>query len=147
MGIIDSSLSLYSLVLLFFSAFAGATLLPLSSEVVFGATILTHPNSTACLVVATLGNTLGITFNFLIGRGLLKWQRFQSLLSTPKLDSAKSLSDRFGPYVLYLSWLPIIGDPITVYLGTTKMPFLRFALIAYTLRFLRYYLIYLLLKT
>lgn len=147
MRIIGSSLTLYPLVLLFFSAFAGATLLPLSSEVAFGATILTHPNSLACLAVATLGNTLGITFNFLIGRGLLKWPRFQRLLSSPKLKSAKSLSDRFGPYVIYLSWLPVIGDPITIYLGTTKMPFLRFALIGYTLRFLRYYLIYVLLKT
>ncbi|MGY8716780.1 MAG: hypothetical protein ACKVI3_03235 [Verrucomicrobiia bacterium] len=35
--------------LLFFSAFAGATLLPLSSEVAFGVAILTHPNSLACL--------------------------------------------------------------------------------------------------
>lgn len=138
---------MYPLVLLFFSAFTGATLLPLSSEVAFGATILTHPNSTACLVVATIGNTLGITFNFLLGRGLLKWQKFQRLLDSPKLNSAKSLSDRFGPYVIYLSWLPVIGDPITVYLGTTKMSFLHFALIGFTLRFLRYYLIYLLLRT
>lgn len=139
--------SLYPLVLLFFSAFAGATLLPLSSEVAFGATLLSHPNAIACLVVATLGNTLGITFNFLIGRGLLKWQRFQKLLSSTNLRSAKSLSGRFGRYVIYLSWLPVIGDPITIYLGTTAMPFLRFALIGYTLRFLRYYLIYVLLKT
>lgn len=98
-------------------------------------------------MVATIGNTLGITFNFLLGRGLLKWQKFQRLLDSPKLNSAKSLSDRFGPYVIYLSWLPVIGDPITVYLGTTKMSFLHFALIGFTLRFLRYYLIYLLLRT
>lgn len=133
--------------LLFFTAFAGATLLPLSSEVAFGATILTHPNSLACLVVATLGNTLGITFNFLIGRGLLKWPRFQRIRNSLKLKSTKSLSDRYGPYVIYLSWLPVIGDPITIYLGTTKMSFLRFALIGYTLRFLRYHLIYVLLTT
>lgn len=45
--------------------------------------------------VATLGNTFGVTFNFLIGRGLLKWPRFQRLHHSPKLKSAKSISDRF----------------------------------------------------
>ncbi len=98
------------------------------------------------LLVATVGNSLGITFNFLLGRGLLRLRLFQKLVGNPKLNHAKALSDKFGPYVISLSWLPIVGDPITMYLGATKMTFLRFALIGFTLRFLRYYLIYFLLK-
>ena len=138
---------LATLTLLFLAAFAGATLLPLSSEVAFGATILANPaNAMILLLVATVGNSLGITFNFFLGRGLLRLRLFQKLIDNPKLDSAKALSEKFGPYVIYLSWLPVIGDPITLYLGATKMTFLRFALIGFTLRFSRYYLIYFLLK-
>ena len=138
---------LASLTLLFLAAFAGATLLPLSSEVAFGASILADPeNAKIFLLVATVGNSLGITFNFLIGRGLIRLRPFQKILDNPKLNSAKALSEKFGPYVIYLSWLPIVGDPITVYLGATKMTFPRFALLGFTLRFLRYYLIYRLLE-
>ena len=76
---------LATLTLLFLAAFAGATLLPLSSEVAFGATILANPaNAMILLLVATVGNSLGITFNFFLGRGLLRLRLFQKLIDNPK---------------------------------------------------------------
>ena len=36
---------------------------------------------------------------------------------------------RFGELSLLLSWLPIVGDPLTLIAGVLRTPFLRFLLL------------------
>jgi membrane protein YqaA with SNARE-associated domain len=54
------------------------------------------------------------------------------------LARAYGLMQRWGKWSLLLSWLPVIGDPITYLAGTLRINFYLFIFIACSLRFLRY---------
>jgi membrane protein YqaA with SNARE-associated domain len=101
---------------LFGSSFLSATLLPGNSEILL-LTLLTVSSAPAMMLVlsATAGNTLGGLTNVVIGRLLpeLKPQRGMS--------TALGWLQRFGPVVLLLSWLPIVGDLICVLAGWLRM--------------------------
>lgn len=101
---------------LFGSSFLSATLLPGNSEILL-LTLLTVSSAPAMVLVlsATAGNTLGGLTNVVIGRLLpeLKPQRGMS--------TALGWLQRFGPVVLLLSWLPIVGDLMCVLAGWLRM--------------------------
>ncbi|MEY4475449.1 MAG: hypothetical protein RL248_1216 [Pseudomonadota bacterium] len=101
---------------LFGSSFLSATLLPGNSEILL-LTLLTVSSAPAMMLVlsATAGNTLGGLTNVVIGRLLpeLKPQRGMS--------TALGWLQRFGPVVLLLSWLPIVGDLMCVLAGWLRM--------------------------
>jgi len=46
---------------------------------------------------------------------------------------------KYGYVTLLLSWLPIVGDPLTLTAGMFRLKFLYFIVIAGALRVLRYY--------
>ncbi len=46
---------------------------------------------------------------------------------------------KYGYFALLLSWLPVIGDPLTLVAGVVRLQFVWFVLIAGSLRVLRYY--------
>ena len=48
---------------------------------------------------------------------------------------------RYGYYALLLSWLPIIGDPLTLVAGVVRLRFVWFVIIAGSLRVARYYML------
>lgn len=116
---------------LFLSAFGAATILPGSSELIFSALLIDHPEALAGLfVVATLGNTLGSVANWLLGRFLVQFQdRAWFPVSGKRLDQASHLFQRFGYPLLLLAWVPVIGDPLTVAAGVLKARFLPFCLL------------------
>ena len=113
---------------LFLSAFGAATLLPLQSESVL-ATLLVlqrHPVATL-LAVATLGNVLGSVVNWLLGRALDRWRNHRWLgVKESQLERARRHYHRFGRWSLLLSWVPIIGDPLTVVAGALREPLWSF---------------------
>ena len=125
---------------LFLSAFGAATILPGSSEVVLVTLLLQQPSSWApLLAVAIAGNTLGGIANWVLGRFLLHWQdRKWFPVSKKRLDQASALFARFGYPLLLLSWLPIIGDPITLAAGVLRARFLPFALLVLAGKTARY---------
>lgn len=124
-----SILSIYSgYVGLFFAALLAATLIPAQSESVLVGLLLTKQFVPWLLVaVATLGNTLGSVLNWWLGRSL---QRFQHKRWFPvreaALHKAQTHFQRYGYWSLLLSWLPIIGDPLTVVAGVLRVPFWPF---------------------
>ncbi|QNH00723.1 YqaA family protein [Pseudomonas sediminis] len=107
---------------LFLSAFGAATLLPLQSEAVLVALLLAgqHP-LWALLLVATLGNVLGSWVNWLLGRSIEHYrERRWFPVSPARLHQAQGWYARYGRWSLLLSWMPVIGDPLTLVAGVMR---------------------------
>ena len=67
---------------------------------------------------------------------------FEHFGFTPeKHEKILALNQRYGKWTLFLAWMPVIGDPITIYAGLTRTNFWTFALIVYGGRIARYALI------
>lgn len=126
------------LVGLFFQSLLAATLIPVSSEVFFYAVLYYGVDPWKALLTASAGNCLGVALNYGIGRGIEK-------SVTDHLDSESRihralvyLYRKLDSRILFLSWLPIIGDPITIVAGVAKFTPGRFFAVACALRILRY---------
>ncbi len=129
---------------LFFSAFLAATIFPFSSEVTFIAALMNEMSLSSALIFASSGNILAITVNYWFGYWL--YEKTKTKLQKSKTGK-KSLAcgSRYGYAVLLFSWLPVIGDPLTLVAGVLRLKFVWFVLIAGSLRILRYYLLSLML--
>ena len=110
---------------LFFAALLSATILPFQSEVVLFGMLLTHHYSAVALVlVASLGNILGSCLNWLMGRFLARFEdRPWFPLRRDKIEKAEGWYHRYGRWTLLLSWVPVIGDPLTIVAGVLREPF------------------------
>ena len=125
---------------LFIAAFGAATLLPLQSEAVLVGLLLTSDYSiTALLLVATAGNVLGSAVNWVLGRYIERYRsRRWFPLSEEKLGRAQRAYHRYGRWSLLLSWVPVIGDPLTMIAGVMREPLWRFLLIVLVAKATRY---------
>lgn len=129
----------YGYIGLFIAAFLAATILPLSSEVVLSALLLSGLSPAPLVLIATAGNVLGSLTNYALGYWLnlnivKKWLR----LSQSELTRAEQRFKRYGTWSLLLAWVPIIGDPLTLIAGILKVRLLWFLLLVSTGKCLRY---------
>ncbi|MER9216620.1 DedA family protein [Mesorhizobium sp. M0663] len=113
---------------LFLTAFAAATILPMQSEAALAGLLLTESYAPALLIVsASAGNVLGSIVNWWLGRGV---DRFRDRKWFPVRPSALTRAtrwyQRYGRWSLLLSWLPLVGDPLTVVAGALREPFWSF---------------------
>jgi membrane protein YqaA with SNARE-associated domain len=116
------------LAFLFVSAVAASTILPMSSEVVLGTLALAGATDVwLLLAVATAGNTLGAVVNWGIGRYASTWRT--RLLEEAKFEQACRWFNRWGIWCLLLSWLPVVGDPLTLVAGALRTAFVPFVLL------------------
>lgn len=125
---------------LFIAAFAAATILPMQSEAALVGLLLTGEYAAPVLVaVASIGNVLGSLLNWLFGRGI---ERFRSRRWFPvgeqAMDRAQTLYRRYGRWSLLASWLPIVGDPITIAAGVMREPLPTFLLLVTVAKVGRY---------
>jgi len=125
---------------LFTSAFLSATLLPGSSEAALLALLATGTGYPVVLIlVATVGNVLGSAVNWIMGRFLAYFQgRRWSPISQRSYDRAVAWYHRFGVWSLLLSWLPIIGDPLTVVAGALRIDIRQFLILVTLAKAARY---------
>jgi membrane protein YqaA with SNARE-associated domain len=110
---------------LFAAAFLSATVLPFQSEVVlFGLLLTEHYPWFVLVAVASVGNTLGSAVNWLLGRMLATFEdRPWFPVRRDTIARAEKWYHRYGRWSLLLSWLPFIGDPLTVVAGVLREPF------------------------
>lgn len=116
---------------LFMSALLAATLIPAQSEALLFTLIYGGEHNIALLlIIATVGNTLGAVINWWLGLNL---QRFRNKRWFPMkqktLTKAQRNFQKYGLWSLLLSWMPIIGDPITLIAGFMRVPFPIFLLL------------------
>jgi len=125
---------------LFLAALMAATILPMQSEAVLVG--LLHGGGTPWLLVtvASIGNVLGSVINWVLGRGITRFQdRRWFPANAAALARAQRWYQRYGKWSLLLSWVPIVGDPLTVVAGVLREPlptFVALVAIAKTSRYI-----------
>ncbi len=123
---------------LFTVAFLSATLLPLGSEGLLLYDISQNNSLILLWIFATLGNTLGSMVNYWLGLKGEIYLEEKGHLSAKKMEKARGFFDRYGGWTLLLSWVPIIGDPLTFIAGVLRYKFKRFAVIVAIAKGTRY---------
>lgn len=123
---------------LFLSALLAATLLPAQSEAVLAGLLLAGYTPWTLIAVATAGNVLGSVINWMLGRGLAgassRWAPAQGAM----LERAQRWYHRYGRWSLLLSWMPVIGDPLTLVAGMLREPLPVFLLLVTVAKLGRY---------
>lgn len=123
---------------LFVGAFLAATILPFSSEVILAALLLNGFNPFLCLLLAGFGNTLGGLTNYGIGKlGNPRWL-LKFGMSYEKLDNYQSTTFKYGHWLAFFSWVPIVGDPLSIALGYFRVKFYPFLILMTLGKFIRY---------
>lgn len=118
---------------LFGIAFLAATILPAQSEIGLVGLILSGDYKLSLLIAfASLGNTLGAVVNWVLGRWIEHFRNRKWFPAKPEqLDKAVGWYRHYGRWSLLLSWMPFIGDPLTLAAGVLREPFWSFlALVA-----------------
>ena len=127
--------------IIFISAFGAATILPIYSE----ATVLYYLNEGypkyLILLSAGTGNTLGSIVNFYIGKKGVDYLIKKKYVKSKNIIKAEKLFKKYGGFALMLSWMPIIGDPITFIAGTLHYDIKKFIIIVSLAKFIRYILL------
>ncbi len=124
---------------LFMAAFLAATLLPAQSEAVLVALLLDGHSPWRLVAVASIGNVLGSTVNWWLGREIARFGDRRWFPVKPiALERARRWYARWGRWTLLLSWVPVVGDPLTLVAGMMRerLPvFLAIVTFAKTLRY------------
>ena len=131
----------------FIGAFLAATILPLSSEIFVTGMLYAGANALILFVVATFGNWLGSVSTYYIG-WLGKWEWIEKWFKvTPeKLEKQRDRISKYGSWLSFFVWFPIVGDVFALALGFYKVSPMRcilFMLIGKATRFAVYILLYL----
>jgi membrane protein YqaA with SNARE-associated domain len=127
---------------LFWTSFASATLLPGGSEVLFLYLLNEKLNPFILFISATIGNTLGSFVNYLLGKYAVDFALRKNYMTQKHLQKATVLFDKYGAWTLLLSWLPIIGDPLTLVAGVAHYRWWKFLLIVGFAKMVRYVFVY-----
>lgn len=129
-----------SLLALFTSSFLAATLLPGGSEAVLAGVLVAYPELyNSALGIATLGNTLGGMSSYVIGRLLPDEKAMRSKIGSH--SRGLLWTRRHGAPILFLSWLPLIGDVLCVAAGWLRIHWVWAVIFIAAGKFARYWVI------
>ena len=124
---------------LFATALLAATLVPAQSEALLVALLMADHPAWLLVLVATAGNVLGSTVNWWLGRGI---ERFRDRRWFPVGPAALARAQRWyarvGKWSLLLSWVPVVGDPLTLVAGVMREPLAPFLLLVTLAKLGRY---------
>lgn len=119
------------------ASFLSATIIPLSSEALLIAAIAVGVPTFPAFAACSAGNCLACLFNYGLGFWL-------GATTTSRLQASKSGAralmwmERWGHWSLLGSWLPFVGDPLTIIAGAVRVHLFRFILIVCGLRIIRF---------
>jgi len=132
-------------IILFLSALGAATILPLSSEIVFVGMLEQGFVPFLVWLVATVGNSLGAAVNWILGRYLTRFETRRWFPFKPEsLHRAQAWFQKYGVWSLLFAWLPIGGDALTFIAGIMRVRFSLFLLLTAIGKGARYAVLYLL---
>lgn len=132
---------------MFIASFLAGSFFPFSSEAVMTGLTLAGLNIWGLLAYSTIGNTLGGLFNYGIGRlGKENWIFKLFKVKEKKLEKAKQFIKRYGAWMGLLSWLPILGEVITIAMGLLHVNIWKSTFTIFLGKFLRYLILGLILS-
>lgn len=115
---------------LFLAALAAATILPMQSEALLVGLLLGDYSPWLLVAVASTGNILGSVINWFLGRWIERFGDRPWFPASPRaLERARRWYHRYGRWSLLASWVPVIGDPLTVIAGLMREPFAVFLML------------------
>lgn len=124
---------------LFLVSFLASTILPLGSEWLLVTMILQGNDPSSSVIVATAGNYCGACTTYWIGI------HGSSFLITRVMridDNTRKRAERFyakyGSWSLFFSWAPVVGDPLCLVGGLLEVGFVRFSLLVFSGKLVRY---------
>ncbi|GAB1373866.1 MAG: YqaA family protein [Bacteroidales bacterium] len=134
---------------LFAGSFLAATIVPFSSDVLIIGVLVAGMNPLFAFLWATAGNWLGGLTSYWIGH-FGKWQWIEKWMgiSEEKLLKQKHWIDKHGALIAFFSWMPFVGDVLSLGLGFYKVNFTKsaiFMLIGKAVRYAFWVLLYFLL--
>jgi membrane protein YqaA with SNARE-associated domain len=125
--------------LLWLSALSSASLLPGSSEIVMGGLWYQGFSPFLLWLCATSGNVTGSLINWWLGGQVARFSGKRWFPATPEqMQRAELWMRKFGPFALLLSWVPVVGDPLTLVAGMLKMRLALFVLLVFLAKGARY---------
>ena len=117
--------------------------LPASSEVVLGGFLAAGKGDPGSLILsATVGNVIGSIINYFIGRyvsGLTDKRWFP--VTEAQMRRASRYFNKYGFWILLMSWLPVFGDLLTTIAGLLRTDFKLFLALTALGKFFRYFII------
>lgn len=124
---------------LFLGCLLSATIIPFASEALFVGMIYLGGDTVTTIIVATIGNFSGSVITYFMGyigdfRQLERWFGVKS----EKVHKMKMTVDKYGYGAAFLTWLPFIGDPLTLVLGFFRVNFRVILPIILLVKYLRY---------
>ena len=125
---------------LFISSFLSSTILPGHSELILTTFIFLKKYPIIDLIFfASIGNILGSILNWCIGYYFTSLKdRKWFPINKSQLTRASSWFLKYGKWTLCLSWVPLIGDPLTIIAGIFRVPIYTFILIVSLAKTMRY---------
>jgi membrane protein YqaA with SNARE-associated domain len=128
---------------LFAASFLSATLFPFQSEaVLFGMLVSGRYPEWLLIAVASVGNTLGSVANWFLGRFLAHFEgRRWFPVKREQMAKAEGWYHRYGRWTLLMSWMPVIGDPLTLVAGVLREPLPVFILLVAVAKTARYLIV------
>ncbi len=118
-----------ALVGLFVAALLAATPIPFQSEVIFLGLLAGGWPAASLILVASVGNVLGSCVTYALGRGLAGFRDHRWFpLTPPQMDRATGWFNRWGLWVLLLSWAPG-GDIAVAMAGVLRVPVWKFLIL------------------
>ena len=133
-----SSIEVY--IILFTSSFASSTILPGHSEITLIALITQKKYEVFYLVFfASLGNILGSVLNWYLGHYFLKFKNKKWFpFNENQIKKVSKSFLEYGKWSLLLSWVPFIGDVLTLVAGMFRVPLYQFVVIVSVAKVSRY---------
>ena len=133
-----SSIEVY--IILFTSSFASSTILPGHSEITLIALITQKKYEVFYLVFfASLGNILGSVLNWYLGLYFLKFKNKKWFpFNENQIKKVSKFFLEYGKWSLLLSWVPFIGDVLTLVAGMFRVPLYQFVVIVSVAKVSRY---------
>lgn len=111
----------YGYIGMFVSAFLAGSVFPLSSELVMTALMAAGLNPVSLVVWGTVGNVLGSMFNYCIGHlGRMEWIERYLKVKPEELDRARRFMAGRGAWMGFFSFLPVVGEGLTIVLGLMR---------------------------
>lgn len=129
----------YSLWTLFFLSFAAATVFPIGSEWLLVLLVADGYPLPEVIGTATIGNYLGSCTTYMLGLwGSVFIVKKVFRISEANILRATAVYHRWGIWSLFLSWLPVLGDPLCLIAGVFKTHFILFSIIVLSGKAARY---------